>query len=91
MPDRTYNLEIFACLLVEAGEDAIFDPELWQTDINGLLSFTEENSLHLRKETIENVRQAENSQILAFSTCSTEFTDARTIILAVMEPYQTAD
>ena len=90
LPDRTYNLEIFACLLVEAGEDAIFDPELWQTDINGLLSFAEENSLHLRKETIENVKQAENPKILALSTCSTEFTDARTIILAVMEPYQTA-
>ena len=90
LPDRTYNLEIFACLLVEAGEDAIFDPELWQTDINGLLSFAEDNSLHLRKETMENVRQAENPKILALSTCSTEFTDARTIILAVMEPYQTA-
>ena len=27
----------------------------------------------------------------ALSTCSTEFTDARTIILAVMEPNQTAN
>ena len=91
LPDRSYNLEIFACLLVEAGEDTVFDPELWQTDINGLLSFAENNSLHLRQKTIDTLKQMENPQILALSTCSTEFTDARTIILAVMEPYQTAD
>lgn len=91
LPDRSYNLEIFACLLVEAGEDAIFNPELWQTDINGLLSFAENNSLYLRKETIEKLKQMEIPKVLALSTCSTEFTDARTIILAVMEPYQTLD
>lgn len=91
LPDRSYNLEIFACLLVDAGEDTIFDPELWQTDINGLLSFAENNSLHLREETIDELGQMENPKVLALSTCSTEFTDARTIILAVMEPYQTAD
>lgn len=91
LPDRSYQFEIFACLLTDAGEDAIFDPEQWQTDINGLLSFAENNSLHLRQETIDTLKQMENPQILALSTCSTEFTDARTIILAVMEPYQTAD
>lgn len=91
LPDRSYNFEIFACLLVDGGEDAIFDPELWQTDINGLVSFAENNSLYLREETITKLEQMENQKVLALSTCSTEFTDARTIILAVMEPYQTAD
>ena len=91
LPDRSYNFEIFACLLINAREDAIFDPEQWQTDINGLLSFAEKNSLHLREENIEKVKQMENPKVLALSTCSTEFTDARTIILAVMEPYRTAD
>ena len=91
LPDRAYNLEIFACLLIDAGEDAIFDPEKWQTDIDGLLSYARDNSLHLREETIDRLEQMEHPQILALSTCSTEFTDARTIILAVMEPYQAAD
>ena len=86
-----YCFQTFACLLINDGEDAIFDPEQWQTDINGLLSFAEENSLHLREETIEKVKQMENPKVLALSTCSTKFTDARTIILAVMEPYRTAD
>lgn len=91
LPDRTYKLEIFACMLIEAGDDAIFNPERWQTDINGLVSYARDNNLHLREETISKLEQMDKPQILALSTCSTEFTDARTIILAVMEPYQAAD
>ena len=90
LPDRTYKLEVFACLLVDAGEDAIFNPEMWQYNIDGLLSFAEEKSMYVRQEGIEKLRQKEYPQILALTTCSTEFTDARTIILTVMEPYQTA-
>lgn len=91
LPDKSYTFEIFGCLLINAGENTIFDPEQWKTDINGLLSFAEENSLHLRAETLEKLKQMETPKILALSTCSAEFTDARTIILAVMEPYRTAD
>ena len=91
LPDRAYNLEIFACLLIDAGEDAIFDPEQQQTDIDGLLSYARKNNLHLRREAINKLERMDMPQVLALSTCSTEFTDARTIILAVMEPYQSAD
>lgn len=91
LPDRAYNLEIFACLLIEAGEDAVFDPEQWQTDIDGLIAYAQDNNLHLRKATLNKLEQMQSPQILALSTCSGEFTDARTIILAVMEPYQAAD
>ena len=35
LPDRTYELEIFACLLVPASEDAIFLPSRWRADIEG--------------------------------------------------------
>lgn len=88
LPDKSYNLEIFACLLIDAGEDSIFDPEQWQTDIDGLLAFARTNSVHLRGETLAKLEQTETPKILALSTCSSEFTDARTVILAMMEPYQ---
>ena len=77
--------------MIDAGESAIFDPEHWQTDIDGLVSFAQKNSLYVRSETVDRLEQMENPQVLALSTCSTEFTDARTIILALMEPYQTVD
>lgn len=91
LPDHVYQLEIFACLLVHAGEPMIFDPEQWTEDLSGLFAFAEENSLYFRKETMDKLEQEKTPQILALSTCSSAFTDARTIILAAMEPYQTAD
>ena len=83
-------MEIFACLLVDAGEDAIFDPEQWQTDIDGLLSYALEHSLHVRREDVKALEQEEKAKVLALSTCSSEFTDARTVILAAMEPFRGA-
>ncbi len=84
LPDRTYDLEIFACLLVDSGENAIFDVDQWEMNIDGLLTFAEDNSLHLRKEGVAKLRQMESPKILALSTCASEFTDARTIVLAIM-------
>ena len=87
LPDRTYNLEIFACLLVDSGEDDIFNVEQWEADIDGLLTFAEGKHLYLREECVSELKAAENPKVLAFSTCATEFTDARTIVLARMTPY----
>lgn len=90
LPDRVYNLKIFACLLVDAGNDEIFDTEKDEKDMEHMISYVRANSLYLREEVIASLKQMENPQVLAFSTCSSEFTDARTIVLAVMEPYQAA-
>ncbi len=87
LPDKTYKLEIFACLLVPASEENIFQPEQWDSDINGLFRFAEENALHLNQNTLAACEaDGEGAQVLAMSTCSAEFTDARTILLARMVP-----
>ncbi|MDO4633374.1 MAG: class B sortase [Eubacteriales bacterium] len=88
LPDRSYELEIFACLLIESSEDAIFGVEQWLTDIEGLLEFSEKEALHQHQETVDLLRKDEKPQVLALSTCATEFTDARTIVLARMVPYK---
>lgn len=87
LPDRTYHLSILACIVVPASEKAIFQPQRWQTDIGGLLNFVDENATWVHQDVIDQVRSEDAPQILAMSTCSTEFTDARTIVLAAMEPY----
>ncbi|MDO5408651.1 MAG: class B sortase [Eubacteriales bacterium] len=88
LPDRVYDLEIFACMLVEASEDAIFDPHLYEADIDKLLSLTELEAMHYDAEKVADLRaHSGDSQILLLSTCSTEFTDARTIVLAEMKPH----
>lgn len=91
LPGGSYRLEVFAYLLIEAGDKAIFDPARWQSDASGLLTYAQENAVYLHQDTLAQLMGEESPQILAFSTCSSEFTDARTIILAAMEPIQAAD
>lgn len=88
LPDRSYSLEIFACLKTAASEEAVFIPQRWQTDTAGLMDFVKSNAVYLHSDVMDKIGTSEDySQILAMSTCSSDFTDARTIILAVMKPY----
>lgn len=89
LPDRTYKLEVIACLLVRASEDNIFEPAMWKdSNISRFLEFTENNSMNLHDEVLAQLKAAEEPfQILALSTCSYEYTDARTIVLTWMKPF----
>ena len=87
LPDRVYDLEIYACLSVLASEDAIFDPELWQNDIDELMQFTEDNALYLNRAVFDELSTSNGSpKILALTTCTSDFTDVRTAVLARMVP-----
>ncbi|MDV4149832.1 class B sortase [Clostridium sp. AL.422] len=90
LPDRGYDLKVYAYLLVGASEDMIFETAQRNEDINSLHNYVEKNAIYLHKDTFEEAKKA-NTQILALTTCSSEFTDARTIILAVMEPHMPAE
>lgn len=88
LPDRTYSLQVFACMLVQASEERIFDPSTWDKGVMGLLDYAESEALYIAPETIAELRTrieaGETPQVLAFTTCASEFTDARTIVLAAM-------
>lgn len=90
LPEQSYQLRILACMVTEAGNEKIFDPEYAGTHMEELFALVKSDSLHISQSLYAQVIQEKTVQILAFSTCSSEFTDARTIILAVMEPNQTA-
>lgn len=83
--DRVYDLKVFATLIVPAGEQSIFNPLLWQDDTSNLKKFTLNNNLYLDNEMFEEAFKS-NYKILSLTTCSSEFTDARTIVLAAMVP-----
>lgn len=95
LPDRAYDLDIFACLLVNASEDRIFTPSRWDKGVEGLLSYVEAEALYFNAETIgdlrERIQDGASPQILALTTCASEFTDARTIVLASMNDYSQED
>lgn len=93
LPGKAYQLEIIACLLVPASEDHIFEPATWQdSNISRLLEFVENNALNLHDEIMRELKVAEDPfKILALSTCSYEYTDARTIVLTWMKPFSSEE
>lgn len=93
LPGKAYQLEIIACLLVPASEDHIFEPTTWQdSNISRLLEFVENNALNLHDEIMRELKAAEDPfKILALSTCSYEYTDARTIVLTWMKPFSSEE
>ena len=93
LPGKAYQLEIIACLLVPASEDHIFEPTTWQdSNISRLLEFVENNALNLHDEIMRELKAAKNPfKILALSTCSYEYTDARTIVLTWMKPFSSEE
>ena len=88
LPDRSYKLEIFACIKTSANEDNIFIPQKWQKSTDGLLKYAEKSAKYIHQDTMKKIGTSKDfSQNLAMSTCSSDYTDARTVILAVMKPY----
>ena len=86
LPEGSFELQVFACMLVNASEDVIFDPTMWNQGTEGLLSFTRETAMYLDENVLEQLEADPQGQILALSTCASEFTDARTIVLTRMVP-----
>ena len=89
LPDHSYELEIFACLLVPSSEEMIFDSRQWQADIDGLLDFISSQAMYTNQDVVKELRTSTQPQIMAMATCASEFTDARTVVVAQMKP-QTA-
>lgn len=95
LPDRIYSLRTFACLVVPANDAIIFSPDRWRDDISEPLAYARSDAaLHADGEQIErllaqNARALEAGeappQIVVLATCSSEYTDARTILLAEMQ------
>ena len=91
LPDRAYDLEIFACMLVPASDDAIFEPGLYQGNIDALLDYAENHAVQFSSETAKKAGTKTKPQVLALSTCAEEYTDARTVVLALMTLHKTAE
>jgi len=87
-PNAVYSLEVYACIVVASSDNVLYNPKLNSGGIGALLTYVEQKALFCNNETASKIRaQGKNARILAFSTCSSEFTDARTILLAAMMPY----
>ena len=92
IPGYQWPLRVFACMVVPSSEEKIFNPTLWKKDgIGRLLSFVKAEALHYDAETVamleDTIQAGETPRVIAMATCSSEYTDARTIVLAVLNDY----
>lgn len=92
VPGKRYSLKVIACVQTHAAESRVFDPSIWKNSVSGLLDYAEKESVHYHADTINALREKLNSgksvKVLALTTCSSEYTDARTIVLTVMNEYR---
>lgn len=67
---------MLGCLLIPASEERIFEPET--QNIAALLDWAADTALYWRADV------PAPEQVLAMSTCSSAYTDARTVVLAAI-------
>lgn len=94
VPERVYQLNVFAYLVVPSSDKMIFEPLRWQgNSVESLLQYADKNALYLNDDALKNIAQSATvePQILALTTCTAEYTDARTVVLAVMSPDSSAE
>ncbi len=91
LPDGFHILESISVVVTPASDSGLMNPENWEhftTEqvMDAMLS----SALHVNEKGLEDMRTimdaGETPRILALSTCSEEFTDARTILLMLLEP-----
>lgn len=74
LKDTTYRLDIMACLLISAEDSTIYNPYV---DYATFTSYVKENARYYRELTLN-----ENDTFVTLSTCSYEFDNARTVVVA---------
>ncbi len=85
-PTATYDIVVYACLIIPAADKVIFDPSHSAKDRDFLFDYARENALFINEAAEELLTDTEGARFLALSTCSSEFTDARTVLLTVLIP-----
>ena len=89
-PDGDYALNTLAVLVLDAGDDVYFEPQAWEGDLDAFFEYTRQKALYLQEDTVEALEKAimedgeEGMQLLILSTCSSEFSNARTLVLTWM-------
>ena len=83
-PEAVYDLRVVALLLVPASEDRVFDIRLYE-NADDVISYVRVNAEFL-SDTIP--EEGEEARFLVMTTCSSEFTDARTVLVTTMTKHR---
>ena len=91
LPDQKHTLQTVSCIVCSASDWVRFNPESWRELTNEeILQYAQEDAMFVSETgltALQTVLDAgEKPRLVALSTCSSEFTDARTILLTIMDP-----
>ena len=90
LPDRAHALRSISCVVTSASDYAIFNPTRWNSmTAEEILNNVQEQAKFISTEGLSALKAkldaGERPRILALSTCSDEFTDARTVLLTLID------
>lgn len=78
--------DVQASIVVSASDDLIYQPLQWQADnVPAMLDRLQADALCVDQAAMDDLRTAQNPKVLCMSTCSSDYTDARTVVLAAMQ------
>ena len=91
MPDGNHILETLSVIVTPASDSGVLNPQNWNIlDGEGIFLKAQENAMFTYEKGLEDLREkidaGETPKLIALSTCSDEFTEARTILLTLMDP-----
>ena len=84
LPEGSRDLEVLCLFLVKSDDRILFRPQESSKDVAGILDYAEEKAVYLNEDVLEKLRGEETPGLLGLSTCSSEFTDARIVLLCRM-------
>ena len=86
IPGKKYHLEIFATMLIRPTDSYIYEPSQYTTDKEEFLNHVKTKALWIQDDQIQKLKMQSNQySVVAFSTCSTDQVDERTVVLALYQ------
>lgn len=90
-PEGAHWLETISIILTNSGDSIVFNPEPWERiSYDDVLENVQKNAVFINEAGLEalkaKIEAGVQPHIVALSTCSNEFTEARTILLTLMNP-----
>ena len=91
LPDGEHPLISLSCIVTSAGNSLIFNPQNWNhLTAKEVYESVLEGAMHLNPDGMRTLQMMQDAgadvHIVALSTCSSEYSDARTILLTLMDP-----
>ena len=86
LPDAAYTIELFACVVTDAYDIAIYTPERYHDDVGALLDYAAAQAVQQR-----DIGVTAQDRLVALSTCAGSETNGRVVVLGRLCPLKEGD